>query len=70
MRNVISFTGMVVGTAVAYVFGTVWFCFSTGSGVWAALLICVFPFIIGDIVKMALAIAVAPVIAARIEKIT
>ena len=70
LRNVISFTGMVVGTAVAYVFGTVWFCFSTGSGVWAALLICVFPFIIGDIVKMALAIAVAPVIAARIEKIT
>ncbi len=70
LRKVLSFTGMVVGTTIAYAFGTVWFCFSTGSGIWAALLICVFPFVIGDIVKMALAIAVAPVIAARIQKIT
>lgn len=69
LRNVLSFTGMIVGTAIAYAFGTVWFCFLTGSGVWAALLICVFPFIIGDIVKMALAMTVAPLIAARIEKI-
>lgn len=70
LRNVLSFTGMVVGTAIAYAVATVWFCFSTGSGIWAALLICVFPFVIGDIVKMALAIAMAPVIAVRIQKIT
>lgn len=70
LRNVLRFTGMVVGTAIAYAFATGWFCFSTGTGIWAALLICVFPFVIGDIVKIMLAIAVAPVIAARIEKMT
>lgn len=31
LRNVLRFTGMVVGTAIAYAFATGWFCFSTGT---------------------------------------
>ncbi|MCI5937014.1 MAG: biotin transporter BioY [Eubacterium sp.] len=61
--------GMILGTAVAYAFGTAWFCISTGTGVMAALALCVFPFIIGDLVKMVLAGLVAPKVAAQVKKI-
>lgn len=57
---VLSLVGMVLGTAVLYTFGTAWFCISTENSVAAALSICVFPFIIGDSIKMAVAAIVAP----------
>lgn len=69
MKYLLSFAGMVLGTAVLYAFGTVWFCISTGSGVWAALLICVFPFVLGDLVKIILAVVIAPKLAEQIKKI-
>lgn len=69
LRNLLHFTGMVVGTVVAYALATAWFCFSTGTGLWAALLICVIPFIIGDLVKMVLAMTVAPVMAKQLKRI-
>lgn len=69
MDYLLSFLGMVLGTALAYAFGTAWFCFSTGTGLWAALLICVFPFIVGDLVKIVIALAVAPTLAKQIKKI-
>lgn len=61
--------GMILGTAIAYIFGTAWFCVSTGTGVIAALALCVFPFLIGDLVKMVLAGLVAPGVAKQIKKI-
>lgn len=61
--------GMILGTAVAYAFGTAWFCISTGTGVVAALSLCVFPFILGDLVKILLAGFIAPKLAAQIKKI-
>ena len=60
---------MILGTAIAYIFGTAWFCVSTGTGVVAALALCVFPFLIGDLVKMVLAGLVAPGVAKQIKKI-
>lgn len=62
-KKVLGFIGMILGIAVAYAFGTAWFCISTGSTVAAALALCVFPFIIGDIVKMILVTVVGPVFA-------
>lgn len=56
--KVLHFIGMVLGTAVAYAFGTAWYCFETQNGVVAALMVCVFPFIIGDCIKMILAIVI------------
>lgn len=55
--------GMVVGLIVCYAFGTAWFMFvyarDTGAvGLVTALGWCVFPFIIPDLVKMALAITI------------
>ena len=60
--------GMIVGTAVCYAFGTAWFCFIMDSTPMAALSLCVIPFIPGDLVKMALAMWVGPLIRGRLAK--
>ena len=54
---------MALGLAVCYFFGTVWFMAvyarQTGTiGVWSALTMCVFPYVIPDGVKIALALVV------------
>ncbi len=56
---------MLIGLAVCYLFGSLWFMHvyvgKDGSrmGLMAVLSICVFPFIIPDIIKMALALAIS-----------
>ena len=55
---------MVCGLVVCYFFGTVWFLFVYGRtvepiGVKVALGLCVYPFIIPDLIKIALAIIVS-----------
>ena len=59
-----SIAALVIGLAACYAFGTAWFMFvyirNTGPvGVMTVLLWCVFPFIIPDIVKMALAVVIS-----------
>lgn len=44
---------MIVGLAACYFLGTLWFIISTHTGVWAALVSCVFPFLPGDALKIA-----------------
>ena len=51
----IGFIFMVVGTAVAYAFGTVWFVYLMKCSVTYALTVCVYPFIGFDIVKIVIA---------------
>ncbi len=51
-----TFLGMVVGTAVCYIFGTAWFCFVAKYTVAQALSVCVYPFIPFDLGKMVIAI--------------
>ena len=46
---------MIVGLAACYFLGTLWFIISTGTGIWAALVACVFPFLPGDALKIAAA---------------
>ena len=46
---------MAAGLAICYLFGTIWFMWITGNALWPSLLICVFPFLIGDGVKIFLA---------------
>ncbi len=60
--------GMVLGTVAAYAFGTAWFCYSTGTGVIPALSLCVFPFMIGDLVKMVIAVIAGPVLRKQIRR--
>lgn len=47
--------GMVLGTTVAYIFGTAWFVVEAECTLWYALTACVFPFLIGDAAKILLA---------------
>lgn len=52
-------TGMALGTITLYTVGTAWFMVFTGSELIAALAACVLPFLIGDIIKIAAACALA-----------
>ncbi len=66
--RVLHYLGMTLGTALCYVLGTLWYCVSMDSGVEAALALCVIPFIPGDLVKMALAVSVGPMLRSRLKK--
>ena len=60
-RTVVSILSMVLGLIVCYAFGTLWvmlvYARTTGPvGLWTALGWCVFPYIIPDLVKIALAL--------------
>ena len=46
---------MAIGLLVCYFFGTIWFMALTGMNLWLSLVYCVFPFLLGDAVKIALA---------------
>jgi len=48
-KNIIS---MIAGLAACYVLGTLWFMYITSSGLAAALMMCVVPFLIGDAIKI------------------
>ena len=68
----IQLAGMIAGTAVCYAFGTVWFLVvyakNTGAiGLWTALGWCVFPYILPDCLKIALALAIRKRLAAAIR---
>ncbi len=69
LNIVIGMIGMVIGTAVDYAFGTAWFCYSSGTGLGAALALCVYPFIIGDLLKMILAALIAPSLARQLKRV-
>lgn len=51
---------MIAATAVLYALGTAWFMFSTKTSLWKALVLCVFPFLIGDSLKIALGAFLTP----------
>lgn len=46
---------MAIGTIACYAVGTIWFLLITGLPLWTSLVYCVFPFLIGDIMKILLA---------------
>ena len=54
-----SFKNMMVatlcGTAVCYTLGLAWFMLLTGTGLWPAMVMCMFPFLPGDFAKILLA---------------
>lgn len=48
--------GMITGLALCYILGTIWFSHQQGKGFIASLLLCVVPFLIGDAVKIIVAV--------------
>ena len=65
----IQLAGMIMGTLVCYAFGTVRFCFQSGTEPLAALSICVIPFIPADLIKMIIVILIAPIIREKIDMV-
>lgn len=61
--------GMVLGTAVMYALGTVWFMILNGADLAVALMSCVVPFLIGDSLKIALTTAIAIPLKSRLNAI-
>jgi len=64
--------GMAAGLLVDYVFGTAWFMLFYAKaygaiGLWAALSMCVLPFILPDIVKLALAVTLTKTLPRHIK---
>lgn len=51
---------MLAGTAVCYALGTVWYMALSGASLASALGLCVLPFLPGDAVKIAVAVALTP----------
>lgn len=60
--------GMVLGTLVDYILGTVWFMIQTKMALGAALGVCVFPFLLGDALKILGATAVGPILRKALVK--
>lgn len=50
LKNIIS---MIAGLAVCYALGTMWFMYITSTGLPAAVIMCIVPFLIGDAIKIA-----------------
>lgn len=61
------FIGMVIGTAVCYLFGTIWFVYQQSTTFSAALMLCVIPFLPGDLVKIIIAMILGPQIRKRLH---
>ena len=65
---VMTILGMIVGVAVAYFFGTVWFVLMMKCTVSYALSVCVFPFIPFDIAKILIAVFLGRAVKAALVK--
>lgn len=61
--------GMIAGTVVLYAFGTAWFCILNHIDVIYALTLCVVPFLLGDAIKIAVVMILAPQLEKAIAKI-
>jgi len=67
-KTVMYFVGMVLGTIVTYVFGTLWLAYVAGMSLKAALIAGVVFYIPGDVVKMIIAALVGGTIRNRLKK--
>lgn len=66
--TIITMIGMGAGMAIAYLFGTVWFVMQMQCSLWYALTVCVFPFILVDIVKILVAVGLGKSIRLALSK--
>ncbi len=62
------FLGMVLGTLICYLFGTLWLSYQAGMPFRAALAVGVVPFIPGDLAKIIIAMLIGPQLRNRLKK--
>lgn len=61
-------TGMVLGTAILYLFGTAWLAYQAGMSFQAALAAGVIPFILGDVIKIVIGLLLGTLIRKQLVK--
>ena len=67
-QRVRCFLALVVGTVICYGFGTTWLAYQAHMTFAAALAAGVIPFIIGDLIKIVLAVVIGPQLRKRLAK--
>jgi len=67
-RKLPSLLGMLLGTLVLYLLGTVWLAYQAGMTFMAALWAGVIPFIAGDLAKIIIALFLGPILRERLQK--
>lgn len=67
-KRVVCLLGMIAGTAICYLFGTVWLAYQANMGFQAALMAGVIPFIPGDLIKMVFAMLIGPQIRSQLKR--
>ena len=67
-NRMICLLGFVFGTISCYIIGTVWLAYQMKLSLEQALLIGVVPFLIGDVIKIGIAVWFAPMIRKRVVK--
>lgn len=66
-NKILQLAGMIIGTFIAYIFGTMWFVFVNNTGIAEAFLACVAPFIVIDLIKMVIGMYVGGEIRKRLK---
>lgn len=61
--------GMILGMIIAYAFGTAWLSYQLNLTFWAGLMAGVFPYLIGDALKIAAALVLAPTLQRAIGRV-
>ena len=67
-NRVMQAVGMILGTVVAYIFGTAWLCVQANLSFGAGLAAGVIPYVPGDLIKIAAALAVGPVLRKAVRR--
>lgn len=67
-KRALHMVGMIFGTIICYLFGTMWLSIQAGMSFYSALAAGVFPFLIGDSIKMIMAVSIGPVIKKRLKR--
>lgn len=67
-KRLFTVIGMIIAMIITYTFGTAWLAIQMKMTFFAALAIGVIPYIIGDIVKIIIAIAIGPSVKKRIAR--
>ncbi len=68
-RRLFHLAGMVLGMAVTYIFGTFWLAGQMGISFFAGLAIGCLPYLIGDTIKVILALLLGPILKSRILRL-
>ena len=67
-KRILHVAGMVCGTLICYLFGTMWLSRQAGMSFYAALGAGVIPFLIGDSIKIVIVVSMGPFIKKRLRR--